>query len=208
MAIRYGAAAIGLVSQMPSGPGPIPEHRIHDIAVSLPSHIESFLLTSLTDTAAIIAQHRRCLTTTIQMCDYQEAGCYPELRKHLPGVALVQVIHITGDTAIREARIAAEYVDALLLDSGNRNLPVRELGGTGRVHDWSISNEIRATIRIPVYLAGGLNHGNVARAILEVSPFGVDVCSGVRTMGHLDEEKVSKFFEAVRNARSQQDQLH
>lgn len=202
MAIRYGAAAIGLVSAMPSGPGPIPEERIHDIAVSVPPHIESFLLTSLTDAESIIAQHRRCSTTTIQMCDYQEAGCYRELRKHLPGITLVQVIHVTGRNSIVEARTAAEQVDALLLDSGNRNLPIKELGGTGRVHDWSISTRIRELATVPIYLAGGLTEQNVAQAIHEVAPFGVDVCSGVRTNGELDEKKLSNFFAAVGSARA------
>jgi phosphoribosylanthranilate isomerase len=200
MAIRYGASAIGLVSAMPSGPGPIPEELIHRIVTSLPPKVNTFLLTSLTDPSAIIAQHRRCLTTTLQLCDRQEYGCYKELRNHLSTVRIVQVIHVNGEASIREAQEIARYVDAFLLDSGKPNLPVKELGGTGRVHDWVISRKIRETVKIPVYLAGGLNAGNVERAMQEVAPFGLDVCSGVRTNGKLDVVKLSNFIESVKRA--------
>jgi phosphoribosylanthranilate isomerase len=198
LAIRYGAFSIGLVSAMPSGPGPISEKLIERIATSLPPTINSFLLTSLTEPGAIIAQHRRCRTTTLQLCDRQEPACYPELRRQLPGIKIVQVIHVIGAESIREAQEIEKYVDALLLDSGNPDLAVKELGGTGRVHDWSISKKIRESISIPLYLAGGLHAGNVEQAIHEVSPFGVDVCSGVRTNGILHEKKLSSFFNAIK----------
>jgi phosphoribosylanthranilate isomerase len=202
MAISYGASAIGLVSAMPSGPGPIPEELIHRIAIALPPTVDTFLLTSLTDPGAIIAQHRRCRTTTLQLCDRQGPGCYKELRKHLRGIKIVQVIHVEGEASIRMAQEIAEEVDALLLDSGKPDLPVKELGGTGRVHDWSISRKIRESLNIPIYLAGGSNAGNIEKAIQQISPFGLDVCSGVRTNGLLDESKLSNFFSAINRASS------
>ena len=119
------------------------------------------------------------------------------LRDALPGIALVQVIHVTGNEAQEQARSVAPYVNAILLDSGNPNLPIKELGGTGRVHDWSISRMIRDQVSVPVFLAGGLRPENVADAIRSVNPFAVDVCSGVRTNGVLDEEKLSRFFTAI-----------
>ena len=197
MAIRAGASALGLVSAMPSGPGVIDEVAIHQIATRVPPPIATFLLTSAREAGDIIAQQRRCRTNTIQLCDYVETAVYRELRRELPGIALVQVIHVTGDESISLARAATEHADALLLDSGNTALPVKELGGTGRVHDWRVSRAIREVASVPVFLAGGLRPANVARALAEVGPFGLDLCSGVRTNGRLDKTKLHEFFAAI-----------
>ncbi len=197
MAIRYGASAVGLVSEMPSGPGVISEETIASIASVIPPGIASFLLTSKQDAQSIIAQQRRCRTNTIQIVDRVTSDVYMDLRQAMPGVKLVQVIHVRGDDSVAEAKAIAPLVDALLLDSGNPTLSVKELGGTGRTHDWLLSRGIREAVGIPVFLAGGLNAGNVARAIAEVGPFAVDVCSGVRTNGLLDEVKLSAFCDAV-----------
>ncbi|HEY6509478.1 MAG TPA: hypothetical protein VIY56_15765, partial [Vicinamibacterales bacterium] len=115
-----------------------------------------------------------------------------------PGVSLMQVIHVVGDRSIAEAVEVAPHVDALLLDSGNQALAVKELGGTGRRHDWGISRRIRDSVEVPVYLAGGLRPENVAEAVGVVRPFGLDICSGVRSAGRLDEAKLAAFFQAVR----------
>ena len=197
IAIRHGAAALGLVSAMPSGPGVIAEETIVEIAAIVPPGVATFLLTSKRDADSIIAQQRRCRTNTIQLCDSVESGCYAKLRDTLPGIALVQVIHVTGPESVDEAVAVAGMVDAILLDSGNQKLAVKELGGTGRTHDWSISRKIAESVRVPVFLAGGLTPENVATAIREVRPFGLDICSGLRTNGNLDEEKVKRFFANV-----------
>jgi phosphoribosylanthranilate isomerase len=194
IAVRHGAAAVGLVSAMPSGPGVIAEETIAAIAITVPPGVATFLLTSKREAASIIAQQRRCRTNTIQLCDSVEPGCYAKLREALPGIALVQVIHVTGPESVDEAVSIAPNVDAVLLDSGNQKLAVKELGGTGRKHDWRISRQIVASVRVPVYLAGGLNPDNVAAAIQQVIPFGLDICSGLRTNGQLDEAKVQRFF--------------
>lgn len=196
MAIKYGASAVGLVSDMPSGPGVIPEELIAEIARVIPPGVSSFLLTSKQDTKSIVAQQKRTRVNTIQICDRIQ-GEYQDLRNALPGISLVQVIHVTGEESVQEAVDVAQYVDALLLDSGNQSLPVKELGGTGRIHDWSISKRIRELVDIPVFLAGGLNPENAKEAVTQVGPFGVDVCSGVRTNGSLDEVKLSKFFNSI-----------
>lgn len=194
VAIAYGASALGFVSAMPSGPGVISEEKIAEIAVTIPPPIATFLLTSQQDARSIIEQQKRCRTNALQLCDCIEVGTYRKLRDALPGVALVQVIHIKGRESIDAAAAIAQYVDALLLDSGNQMSTVKELGGTGRVHDWSISKAIRESVEKPIFLAGGLNDENVARAISEVGPFGLDLCSGVRTNGMLDETKLARFF--------------
>jgi phosphoribosylanthranilate isomerase len=200
LAIEAGASALGLVSAMPSGPGPIPEAAIVQIAARVPPGVASFLLTSRLDAASIIAQHRRCRVNTLQLVDRVEDGTYAALRAALPGIALVQVIHIGGQESFAEAVRIAPQVDALLLDSGNQSLAIKELGGTGRVHDWQISRAIREAVDVPLYLAGGLNTGNVVEAICLVRPFGVDICSGVRTHGQLDAEKLAIFLASVASA--------
>lgn len=197
MAVAAGADAVGLVSRMPSGPGPISESAIAEIASTVPPGVATFLLTSESTASAIIAQQRRCRANTIQLVDEVEHGAHAALRDALPGISIVQVIHVRDPDSIREAIAVAHSVDALLLDSGNPSLAVKELGGTGRVHDWTISRAIREAVQIPVYLAGGLNAGNVAAAIAEVAPFGVDVCSGVRSGGALNKGKLTEFLNAV-----------
>ena len=144
-----------------------------------------------------LSNSKECGTNTIQIVDRLIHGSYSEIKNALPGIKVVQVIHVTGPESIEEAAKVSVQVDAILLDSGNQNLKVKELGGTGRVHDWAISRKIRESIRVPMFLAGGLNPGNVAGAIDKVRPYGVDVCSGVRTNGILDEEKLKLFFENI-----------
>jgi phosphoribosylanthranilate isomerase len=197
LAIRYGASALGLVSEMPSGPGVIPESLIAEIAAVVPPGVATFLLTCKQDVSSIIAQQRRCGVNTIQICDRLEEGSYDEMRAAMPGISLVQVIHVGGEESIEEAMFVREHVDAVLLDSGNQSLAVKELGGTGRAHDWSISARIRQRLDVPVFLAGGLKAENVREAVEQVRPFGVDLCSGVRTNGKLDEEKLAAFFEQL-----------
>jgi phosphoribosylanthranilate isomerase len=201
-AIRAGADAVGLVSAMPSGPGVIEEALIAAVAATLPPAVGGFLLTSLRDVDGLVAQQRRCGTGTLQLCDRLPAGAHAELRRRLPGIVLVQVVHVTGPSAVDEALAVAPDVDGLLLDSGRPDAAVRELGGTGRTHDWELSRRIRERVPVPVFLAGGLRPENVGDAVGAVRPFAVDVCTGVRTGGRLDPEKLHAFLAAVRRAEA------
>ena len=197
LAIRYGASALGLVSEMPSGPGVISEERIAEIAASVPPGVATFLLTSQREAATIVAQQKRCRTNTLQLVERVSHATLQELRAALPGIALVQVIHVRSRSSVNEAESVAPYVDAILLDSGNPDLAVKQLGGTGRTHDWTLSRQIRERVPVPVYLAGGLRAENVGEAVRQVTPFGVDVCSGVRTDGRLDESRLKRFVAAL-----------
>ena len=200
LAVRYGANALGFVSAMPSGPGPISEDKIASIIPHVPPGISTFLLTSKQDASSIIEQQRRTHADTLQLVDEVALETYKTLRSALPEVSIVQVIHVTGPEALGRALAVSPFVDALLLDSGNPNLAVKELGGTGRVHDWSISRTICEQAGVPVFLAGGLKPENVADAIRTVRPYAVDICSGVRTKGDLDEQKLRDFFSQVASA--------
>lgn len=197
LAVEYGASALGLVGHMPSGPGVIEDELIYKIAKTVPPPISTFLLTSETKPLNIIQHYRRVNTTTIQIVDELEKLEYQILRDELLNVKLVQVIHVIDKNSVKEAIEVSHYVDAILLDSGNPNLSVKELGGTGRTHNWELSREIRKAIPIPLFLAGGLNKDNVRQAIEAVQPFGLDLCSSVRTEGQLDRQKLKDFFNAI-----------
>lgn len=198
MAIRAGAHALGLVSAMPSGPGVISEMEIAAIAAIVPPEIDTFLLTSLTDIERLVAQYRRCRTTTIQLCDNLSADSLETLGNRLPEVNLVQVIHVNDAADLQRAADIEAYVDAIFLDSGQPQGESKTLGGTGQTHNWEISRRIVESVAVPVFLAGGLNATNVRQAIEVVQPFGVDLCNGVRSDDHLDQSLLKAFMAAVK----------
>ena len=200
LAITAGADALGLVSAMPSGPGPIPESDITSIVQYVGDRAATVLLTSRQDASTIADQLDRIQPTVVQLVDELAEREYHALRASHPQVVLMQVIHVRHRASVQEAERIAPYVDAILLDSGNPTAAVKELGGTGRIHDGSISRAIRDAVHVPVFLAGGLRASNVAEAVAAVRPFGVDVCSGVRVEGRLDADAVHRFISAVRDS--------
>lgn len=197
IAVAAGAHALGLVSAMPSGPGPISEELIAEITRTVPPGVDTFLLTCRSDAAGIIGQLRRTGCRTVQLVDTVDPGTYAAIRRDLPNVKIVQVIHVQNRGALDEAREAEPHVDAILLDSGRPNAAVKELGGTGRTHDWSVSAALVRQVRVPVFLAGGLREENVRDAVRAVRPFGLDLCSGVRSNGRLDAAKLGRFVAAA-----------
>lgn len=200
LAINLGADALGLVGAMPSGPGVVADELASTVVQQVPPPVATFMLTSETTTDGILAHHSRVLANTIQLVDAVPATAYAQLRQALPTVKLVQVIHVIDERSVSEALAAvANGADALLLDSGNPNLTVKELGGTGRIHNWQVSRAIVEQSPVPVFLAGGLNPANVRTAIEQVQPFGLDICSGVRTNGQLDADKLRAFMDQVRS---------
>lgn len=197
LAIEVGADALGLVSEMPSGPGVIDRTMIAHIAAAVSPTVDTFLLTSKTDPVEIQHQFEQSGVNTLQLVDWLGTEPLRELRERCPNVRLVQVVHVDSEAQIQMALDVESDVDALLLDSGKTKASPRELGGTGRTHDWLISEQIRRAVSVPVFLAGGLSETNVSDAIQSVSPHGVDLCSSVRTSGSLDARKISAFFKTV-----------
>ncbi len=197
LAIKHGADALGLVGNMPSGPGVIADELISQITKHVPPPIATFLLTSERKASDIIAHHQKVQTNTIQIVDSLLEMDYAKIREAIPTVKIVQVIHVLNEKQIDEALEIEQWVDAILLDSGNPNLKVKILGGTGNSHDWKLSRKIREAVNKPVFLAGGINAQNVQQAIAEVNPYGIDLCSSVRTNGQLDASKLDIFFKAI-----------
>ena len=200
IALDAGADAVGLVSAMPSGPGVISDARISEVADWARTRAATVLLTSRQHADGIAEQLDAARPAIVQLCDAIPAAEYRRLRQRHPEVALMQVIHVRGDEAVTEATTLARHVDAFLLDSGNPSAAVKELGGTGRVHDWRVSRALCVASPVPVFLAGGLRPENVGDAVTRVRPYGVDVCSGVRRDGRLDAELARAFVSAVRAA--------
>jgi phosphoribosylanthranilate isomerase len=199
-AIAAGADALGLVAKMPSGPGPINDAEIAALTAQIPPPIASFLLTAEITADAIADHVARTGPTVVQIVSHIDPRDSATLAARLPAVQRVQVIHVESPDALALIPLYAPYIHAFLLDSGRPNAAIPELGGTGRAHDWKISAAFIKASPKPVFLAGGLTAGNVGDAIRQIRPFGVDLCSGVRTAGRLDPAKLGAFVAAVRRA--------
>jgi phosphoribosylanthranilate isomerase len=197
-AVAAGADAIGLVGRMPSGPGPIADALIAEIAAATPPPVAAFLLTSETEADAIADHVRRTGAAVVQIVSHIDPGESARLARLIPHVRRVQVIHVEGENALAVIPRYAPHIDAFLLDSGKPGAAIPTLGGTGDTHDWRISAAFVAASPHPVFLAGGLTAANVGEAIARVRPFGVDLCSGIRTGGVLDPAKLAAFVAAVR----------
>lgn len=198
LAVNAGADAIGLVGNMPSGPGIISDELIAHITQQVPPPIATFLLTSERKAADILAHHQRVQTNTIQIVDSLPEMDYALIRRTAPAVKIVQVIHVRNEKQIEEALEIEPWVDAILLDSGNPDMKIKTLGGTGNTHDWKLSRKIREAVKKPVFLAGGINENNVKQAIAEVNPYGIDLCSSLRSKGYLDPLKLDNFFKMIK----------
>ncbi|APR77283.1 Phosphoribosylanthranilate isomerase [Minicystis rosea] len=201
MAVAAGASAVGLVAEMPSGPGVIDDASIAEIARAVPPPVSRFLLTSRTDARGVIAHAAACGVDTVQLVDAVDLDVYAEVRRALPHLRIVQVLHVEGGHVVEDAVRVAPHVDAILLDSGITSGAVRELGGTGRTHDWAISRRVvEAVAPRPVFLAGGIGEANIGEAVARVRPHGIDLCSSVRSDGRLDEAKVRRLVAALERA--------
>lgn len=195
IAVRAGADALGLVGVMPSGPGPISDALAAEIARAAPPPVGAWLLTSEADGGAVAAHAAVVGVSTVQIVRHLAPAEHRRVRAAAPALRIIQVVHVEDETALELARAYAETADALLLDSGRPG--AGELGGTGRAHDWTLSARIVEAVDSPIFLAGGLTAANVAEAVRRVRPFGVDLCSGVRTEGALDEAKLAGFVRAL-----------
>ncbi|UJR83839.1 phosphoribosylanthranilate isomerase [Sandaracinus amylolyticus] len=199
-ALAGGADLLGLVGRMPSGPGPIDDATIARVARHVGHRAIAILLTSERTPDAIAAHVDRTGVRAVQIVDTPSPDALRALRAMLPELVLVPVIHVqdTRDVEVARGLDATGAADAILLDSGRPNAAIPELGGTGRVHDWSLSAAIVHACRAPVLLAGGLRPDNVADALAQVRPAGFDVCSGLRTSeGALVPERLARFAAAI-----------
>ena len=200
LAVKLGADAVGFVAQRPPSPRTIPDGEIAAIVLRVPPPVTTFLLTSERTADAISAHVRLTRPTTVQILPHLDIAESARLAELEPRIQRVQVIHVEGAEALNLIPLYAPYVHAFLLDSGKPNAAIPQYGGTGRKHDWDVSAEFVRVSPHPVFLAGGLSAENAANAILLVRPYALDLCTGVRTEGRLDPDKLESFMCAVRQA--------
>lgn len=199
MAAAAGADLIGMVGPMPTGPGVLSLRDCAEVTVLSPAWVTPVLLSSSEDCEGLVADIRNARVRAIQIVRHIAPKVHDDLRMRMPSVRRLQVIHVEGPEALDLIPVYGDRVDAFLLDSGK--VSADQLGGTGRVHDWSISAEFVRRSPVPVFLAGGLTPENAAEAIRQVGPFGLDICSGLRTDDKLDHAKLTAFMTAVRAAQ-------
>ena len=198
---ELGVDLVGLVGPMPSGAGIVSPQVCREISDHAAAWVTPVLLTSSETAQDIRTDVEDANVRAVQLVRHVEPSVHRELAMTVPHVRRFQVIHVEDGTALDLIDVYAELADAFLLDSGRPS--AAELGGTGRVHDWDISAEFVRRSPLPVFLAGGLKPENVADALLKVQPFGLDICSGVRTPDdRLDPQKLRAFLAAI-NAASQ-----
>ena len=193
LAIQHGASILGLVGQMPSGPGPISIDLIKEIAAHVKGDVVTWILSSKTKAQELIDEYQYVQTDGIQLVDEVRENDCKQLKERFPDLYLVQVRHVEKRSSAATLASVNRYIDAILLDSGSPNNEIKILGGTGNVHDWHISESIVALAKVPVFLAGGLNPSNAVNAIELVKPYGLDVCSGLRSNDKLDVLKLHNW---------------
>jgi phosphoribosylanthranilate isomerase len=198
LAIAVGADALGFVGVRTPSPRAITDARIAEIVATVPPPVATFLLTSEASADAISAQLRLTRTNTVQILRPLPPDELARLAALEPVVRRVQVVHVEGRETFDRIPACAPHVDAFLLDSGRPE--AGEFGGTGRPHDWLVSAAFVRASPLPVFLAGGLSPANVHQAVTQVRPFGVDLCTGIRSDGRLDRDKLAAFVAAVRLA--------
>ncbi len=196
-AVSFGAAAIGMAAETAAGGPHLTQTEITEIVASIPKSIGTFLMTTRRSPVELAELARSAGVNTIQLWDVPEPEAYSHLRSAVPGISIVQSIPVVDEGAIEQAVQVSSRVDALLLDSAHRSVPVRWEEQHGRTHDWQVSRRIAEAVDVPVILSGGLTARNVADAIRAVRPYGVEVCTGVRTRGALDTTLLVQFFEVL-----------
>lgn len=196
-AVSFGAAAIGMAAENPAGGPSLTEDQIRAVTESVPDSVGTFLMTTRRSAPDLARLARNTGVNTLQLWDEPEPDAYAHLRSAIPGLSIVQSIAVVGPEAVDRAIEVASLVDALVLDSAHRAAPARWEHQHGRTHDWQLSRRITEEVGIPVILSGGLSHRNVADAIRAVRPYGVEVCTGVRTKGALDTTLLVQFLEGL-----------
>ena len=198
MSIDAGADIIGiLVGQEHTSNDFVDKYTAKEIADFAKGKCDISLVTHLTNAEDIIGLTNFIGNNVIQLHSDIEEIEVEKIKKELQNVKLVRLIHVSVDGEICTNYKKIKYADYYLLDSFN--LKTNQVGGTGLTHDWNKSRELIKILDKPTFLAGGLNPNNVADAIKQANPYGVDVSSGCKNdNGIKDKEKVKLF---IKNAK-------
>ena len=187
-AASCGADAIGIVN-VPESKRYVKLHDAREIFKAMPPFVARVVVASPARISEI-KEIERSGAEYIQLHGIEDVMFVKEVRESTR-LKLIKQIYVTGPETIEQAEVYSDLVDAILLDTKTKD----GMGGTGQVHDWSISREITQRVKKPVILAGGLDPGNVLDAIEKVGPYAVDVASGVETApGIKDQNKIKQFL--------------
>lgn len=205
-AISFGADALGFqVGMQHKTEDEVSPEEAKAIVSSLPPFVSYVMVTHHQDAKAIISLLELIQKiTTVQLHKDIELREISTIREKVPSVRIIKAIHVDGSEApLQELHNYDSIAEALILDSVN--LKEDRIGGTGMIHDWTLSKKMLDNSHLPVILAGGLTPDNIQYAIRSVGPYAVDVNSGVkisRTSRRKDPVKVRNLIYRAKNVFS------
>jgi phosphoribosylanthranilate isomerase len=191
-AVNAGADAVGFIVDIASSPRNLTVDKARQLIDFVPPFVSPVVVTQ---SGALESVNNHLHPPYVQIIG---ADPEAEVLSRLHNVKKIKALQVTSSIVTELKMGHYSMYDALLVDSHIKG----QLGGTGRIHDWNVSREIRQLVSPrPLILAGGLTEFNVTEAIKKVRPFAVDVSSGVESRpGVKDHSKMRWFVEAAKKA--------
>ncbi len=200
VAVAAGADAVGFIVGVPSSPRNLTLEMAEMLLSQVPIFVDSVVVTAPKSIKQLVEVCEGLKPSAIQIHGKEPLDS-SEIREKIKDTRLIKTVYVTEDALNETAIEDSKMFDALLLDSFSKG----QYGGTGKVHDWTLSRQIKEAVApVPVILAGGLKPENVKEAILKVQPYAVDVASGVElSPGVKDHEKVRAFVKKAKKSNYQ-----
>jgi phosphoribosylanthranilate isomerase len=198
VAVAAGADAVGFIVGVPSSPRNLTLERAEMLLSQVPVFVDSVVVTAPKSIEWLLEVCGRLMPSAIQIHGKEQLDS-SEIRKKIRDARLIKTVYVTEDAMNEEVIEDLKTFDAVLLDSFSKG----QYGGTGKVHDWTLSRRIKEAVApVPVILAGGLKPENIKEAVLAVEPYAVDVASGVEASpGIKDHGKVRAFVENAKQIK-------
>jgi phosphoribosylanthranilate isomerase len=200
VALTAGADAVGFLVGVPSSPRNLTLERAKILLSHVPIFVDSVVVTAPQNIEELTEICETLKPSAIQIHG-KKRFVASEIRERIRYTRLIKTVYVKTDSLNDASLRDSKSFDAILLDSFTKD----QYGGTGKVHDWTLSRQIKEAVApVPVILAGGLKPENVKEAILTVKPYAIDVASGVELEpGIKDHGKVRAFVENVKQIKLQ-----
>lgn len=198
MVVAAGVDAVGFIVGIPSSARNLTLQKAKNLVSQVPVFIDSVVVTTPKSIDWLEEVYDKLKPNAIQIHGKERLDI-SKIRERIPNTKLIKTIYVTKEVLNGNRIEELLTFDAILLDSFSKG----KYGGTGKVHDWTLSKKIKKLLTpIPVILAGGLKPENVKQAILSVEPYAVDVASGVESYpGIKNWRKVSVFVENAKQIK-------
>jgi phosphoribosylanthranilate isomerase len=198
IAAKCGADAVGFITEVAVD---TPRNLDMELSTELINTTPPFVTTVMVIMPESIAHAKKLVSNArpdiVQVHSTADTELLTALRAMR--VRIIQKFSISDETKVMETiKIINELAECNLIDSAILDTACSSGGGSGLTHDWKISSEVAKNIPVPLIVAGGLNPQNVGKCVDIVSPYGVDVASGVEVKGKKDLNHVCDFIRAVR----------